>query len=73
MVPLLLPVVCVLFRREESWACVRGVVVAIALLALFDLSPARAENVTAKTANENDFNPFVPCPKCGTDASRAAC
>jgi hypothetical protein len=41
--------------------------VAIALLLLsgvFDPSPARAENVTAQTANENDFNPFAPCPKC---------
>jgi hypothetical protein len=56
-----------LIRREESWACVRGVVVAIALLFLsgvFDPSPARADNVAAQTANENDFNPFAPCPKC---------
>ena len=63
----MLPVRYARFRREESWACVRGVVVAIALLVLsgvFDPSPARAENVTAQTANENDFNPFAPCPKC---------
>jgi Lipid A 3-O-deacylase (PagL) len=64
---MLLPVRYAPFRREEFWACVRGVVVAIALLVLsgmFDPGPARAENVTAQTANENDFNPFTPCPKC---------
>ena len=64
---MLLPVVCVPFRRRESWPCVRGVVAALALLmlsAVFDPAPARAQNVTAQTANEKNFNPFEPCPKC---------
>jgi len=34
------------------------------LSAVFDPAPARAQNVTAQTANEKDFNPFEPCPKC---------
>ncbi|HSZ09617.1 MAG TPA: acyloxyacyl hydrolase [Steroidobacteraceae bacterium] len=64
---MLLPVVHAAFRREESWACVRGVVVTMALLVLsgvFEPRPARSENVPAQTANESDFNPFAPCPKC---------
>jgi hypothetical protein len=61
------PLVYAPIGRDESRACVRGVVMAIALLALsgvFDPSPARAENAAAQTANESDFNPFAPCPKC---------
>src|SRR5580704_14130786 len=64
---MLLPVADSPFRREESWPCVRGVVVAITALVLsgmFNPRPARAENATAQTANESDFNPFAPCPKC---------
>jgi hypothetical protein len=64
---MLFPVVFAPLRREESWACVRGVVVATALLvlcAIFDPWPARAENETAQTADENGFSPFAWCPKC---------
>jgi len=64
---MLLPVVYAAFRREESWACVRVVLVGLALLVLsgvFDPGPARAENAEAQTVNENGFNPFAPCPKC---------
>jgi hypothetical protein len=72
--PGLLRVVYTAFRREESGACVRGVVVALLVLsAVFDPNPVRAEDVTgqaadqtAQTANESgfNFNPFAPCPKC---------
>ena len=65
---MLLPVLYARFRREESRArIVRGVVAAIASLVLsgvVDPGPARAENATAQTDNENGFNPFAPCPKC---------
>jgi len=64
---MVLPAMYAPFRHEESRACVRGVVAAIALLVLsgvFDPGPAGAENATAQTANESDFNPFAPCPKC---------
>jgi hypothetical protein len=67
MEPVLLPVVYAPFRREGSWASVRGVVAALALLvlsAVFDPAPASAQNAKAQTADENDFNPFAPCPKC---------
>jgi hypothetical protein len=55
------------FRGGESWAGVRGFPTALVLLALccvFGACPARADNVTAQTATENEFNPFSPCPKC---------
>jgi hypothetical protein len=75
----LLRVVYAAFRREESRACVRGVVAALLVLSgAFDSSPTRAEdetgqpadetaqaaNQTAQTANGSGFNPFAPCPKC---------
>jgi hypothetical protein len=62
-----LPVVFAPLRPEESWACVRGVVVAMALMVLsgvFGPRPARAENEPTQAANENGFNPFAWCPKC---------